>query len=101
MTKKRDPIERTRERIIAAFATAFRTGKPVALPESVFTTQLQQRMRQGLTVFDGLQMSEVERQALYKLYHEDFRACALTPKNIDEDDDQVAFCTVDYIADRC
>lgn len=99
--KKRDPIERTRERIVAAFATAFRTGKPVELPESIFTAQLQQRMRQGLTVFDGLQMSDTERQALYKLYHSDFRACALTPKNIDEDDDQVAFCTVDYITDRC
>ncbi len=52
-------------------------------------------------MFDGLEVSESERQALYKLYHEDFRACALTPKNIDEEDDQLAFCTVDYIADRC
>lgn len=101
MTRKRDPIERTRERIVAAFATAFRTGKPVVLPESVFTAQLQQRMRQGLTVFDGLQMSDTERQALYKLYHEDFRGLALTPKSVPLEDDHVSFCTVDYIADRC
>lgn len=101
VTRKRDPIAQTRERFIAAFACAFRTGKPVELPESVFTTRLQRLVRQGLTVFDGLEVSESERQALYKLYHEDFRACALTPKNIDEEDDQLAFCTVDYIADRC
>lgn len=101
MTRKRDPIERTRERILAAFATAFRTGKPVVLPETVFAATLQRLMRQGLQVFDGLQIAETERQALYRLYHDEFRACALTPKSIPAEDDQVALCTVDYIADRC
>ncbi len=101
VTRKRNPIERTRERFIAAFATAFRTGQPVELPESAFAERLQRLIRQGLTVFDSLHVTDSERQALYRLYHAEFRSFDLTPRNIDESDDQLAFCTVDYIVDRC
>ena len=97
----RDPIEQARERLIHSFAVAFLTGKVVALDDDLFRTSLERILTQGLTVFNGLQVSDEQRLELYKLYHDQLRGLALTPKNIPLKDDRLAMCMVDYIAARC